>query len=57
MTTAAVVIIMLTALLVASPLSTAAAAGPCDVDKDLLIWQSLGEPQMDGSAEYSTGLP
>jgi hypothetical protein len=51
MTTTAVVIIMLTALLVASPVSTAA-AGPCDIEKDLLIWQSLGEPQMDGSAEY-----
>jgi hypothetical protein len=49
MTTTAVVIIMLASLLVAS---TAAGAGLCDVDKDLLIWQSLGEPRRDGSAAY-----
>ena len=38
-------------VLVASTLFDAA-AGECDVKKDLSIWQSLGEPQRDGSSEY-----
>jgi hypothetical protein len=43
---------LMAAVLVASTLFQAAIAGQCDPQKDLYIWQSLGEPQSDGSSEY-----
>lgn len=52
MTTAcSMVAALMATVLVASTLFEAA-AGECDAKKDLSIWQSLGEPQRDGSSEY-----
>ncbi|XBI20380.1 hypothetical protein VPH35_061685 [Triticum aestivum] len=56
MTTARSVAVLMAAVLVASALSGppafAAADAHCDLQKDLLITQSLGEPQSDGSSMY-----
>jgi hypothetical protein len=53
-TTAVLIFMMLTALVA----STSAAGGGvlCDVEKDLVIWQSLGEPQRDESAMYKVDV-
>ena len=44
------IVVLMATVLVAS--TFAAAAGLCDLHKDLDIRQSLGEPQGDGSDEY-----
>ena len=43
--------VLMATVLLASTLSEAA-AGQCIPQKDLFIWQSLGEPQSDESSEY-----
>ncbi|XBH95754.1 hypothetical protein VPH35_086266 [Triticum aestivum] len=48
-TACSIAVLMATAILVAAA-TLSAAAGRCNARKDLVIWQSLGEPQRDLSA-------
>ncbi|XBH73729.1 hypothetical protein VPH35_100795 [Triticum aestivum] len=50
-TACSIAVLMATVILVAAA-TLSAAAGRCNVRKDLVIWQSLGEPQRDLSARY-----
>ncbi|CAM0883684.1 unnamed protein product [Alopecurus aequalis] len=52
MTTACSTVAALMATVLVASTLFGAATGQCDVQKDLSIWQSLGEPQRDDSSEY-----